>query len=164
MAVPAYRLPPLKAIAKKVWFRAYEFLVAAWPVLIVASVVMGALEYAGAGAWLNAALRPLTVGLLGLPEAVGVTLFFGVLRKELSLVLLYQALGTQDVASVMTPAQILGFTLFVTFYVPCVATITALVREVGWRWTGVSLALNTSVALVTAGAVRVVAGWTAGSG
>ncbi|MBL6974090.1 MAG: ferrous iron transport protein B [Deltaproteobacteria bacterium] len=155
MDVPPYRVPPLRSVLKKVWFRTYEFLVAAWPILIVASVIMGILEYVGINNWMNAVLRPLTVGLLGLPEAVGVTLFFGVLRKELSLILLFQALGTDDVAAVMSPAQILGFSLFVTFYVPCVATIATLVREVGWRWAGVSTALNTGIALAAAFFVRV---------
>jgi ferrous iron transport protein B len=157
MDIPPYRLPPARAVAKKVWFRAYEFLVAAWPVLVVASVVMAALEYAGIERPINSALAPLTAGVLGLPEAVGVTLFFGVLRKELSLVLLASALGTQDIASAMTPVQILTFTVFVTFYVPCVATVTTLVREVGWRWAAASTAISTAVAVVAAFAVRVAA-------
>ncbi len=156
MDIPPYRVPPARAVARKVWFRAYEFLVAAWPVLMVASVVLGGLEYVGVDRVVNAALAPVTAGVLGLPEAVGVTLFFGVLRKELSLVLLAQALGTNEVASAMTPAQVLGFTLFVTFYVPCVASLATLVREVGWRWTGVSAALNTGLALAIAGLVRLV--------
>ncbi len=157
MDIPPYRVPPAQTVLRKVWFRAYEFLVAAWPVLIVASVVLGALEYVGVDRVVNAVLAPVTSGVLGLPEAVGVTLFFGVLRKELSLILLAQALGTPDIASAMTPAQILGFTIFVTFYVPCVASLATLVREVGWRWTGVSAALNTGLALVLAAAVRLVA-------
>jgi len=88
--------------------------------------------------------------VLGLPVVVGVTLIFGVLAKELSLVLLYAALGTSDIISVMSTTQILTFTLFVTFYVPCVATIAAQIREIGWRWTLVSVALNTVVAVLIA--------------
>ena len=154
MDVPPYRVPPIGNVLKKVWFRAYEFLVAAWPVLIAASIVMAALEYAGVGTWLNGLLRPLTVDLLGLPQAVGVTLVFGVLRKELALVLLFQALGTSDVASVMTTTQILTFTVFVAFYIPCVATLTTLVREIGWRWAAASAALNTAVAVIAAAVVN----------
>jgi ferrous iron transport protein B len=158
MDVPPFRVPVPRLVLQKVWFRIRQFVVGAWPILIVASVVLGAIEYAGISAHLNAALSPLTVSLLGLPEAVGVTLFFGLLRKELSLLMLFQALGTENVAAVMTPAQILGFTLFVTFYVPCVSTIATLVREIGWKWTGVSVALNTGIAVVAAGLVHLVAG------
>ena len=81
---------------------------------------------------MNALLRPLTV-LLGLPETVGTTLVFGILRKELTLLMLFQALGTTQVLSVMTLAQIMVFTLFVTFYIPCVATVAALTKEIGWK-------------------------------
>jgi ferrous iron transport protein B len=154
MDIPPYRVPPFRSVLRKVWFRMYEFLVAAWPVLIAASVVMGLLQFLGIDAWLNAALRPLTAGVLGLPEAVGVTLFFGILRKELSLVLLFQALGTADLGSVLSPVQLLTFTVFVTFYVPCVSTLAASVKEIGWKWTGVSAALNTGVALAAGFAVR----------
>lgn len=157
MDIPPYRIPPLKAVLKKVWFRVYEFLVAAWPVLVAASMLLGVLEWLGVDDVINAALAPLTSGLLDLPPALGVTLFFGVLRKELSLVMLFQALGTEHVASVMTPAQILTFTLFVTFYVPCVSTLAAQVREVGWKWTGAGVVLNTGIALLAALAVRFLA-------
>jgi ferrous iron transport protein B len=154
MDIPPWRVPPLRAVAHKVWLRTREFLVSAWPIILVASVVMAVLEWAGVGDWMNRLLAPLTSGVLGLPAVLGVTLVFGVLRKELALVLLYAALGTEDVASVLTPAQILGFSLFVTFYVPCVATVTTLGRELGWRWAGVSVALNTGLAIAVAAAAR----------
>lgn len=158
MDIPPYRIPPVRAVLKKVWFRVREFLVSAWPVLVVASVFLGVLEHFGVDAWVNEALRPVTVSVLGLPEAVGVTLFFGILRKELSLVMLFQALGTADVASVLTAAQLMTFTLFVTFYVPCVSTLAAQVREVGWRWTAVGVVLNTAIAMAVAVAARLAMG------
>jgi ferrous iron transport protein B len=33
----------------------------------------------------------------------------------------------------MTLTQIFSFTVFVTFYVPCLATIAALARELNWK-------------------------------
>jgi ferrous iron transport protein B len=154
LEVPPLRIPSGGVVVKKVWFRIRAFLVDAGPVLILASVILSALEQVGAADAMNAALRPLTVGVLGLPEAVGVTLFFGVLRKELSLVMLFQALGTEQVATVLSASQLLGFALFVTFYVPCVATIATMVRELGWRWATASVLLNTSVALAAGAAAR----------
>ena len=158
MEVPPYRVPVPAAVAKKVWFRVRDFLVNAWPILVVASVVMSGLEYAGVADAINAALRPLTVGLLGLPVAVGVTLVFGFLRKELALLLLFQALGTVHLSGVMTAAQMMGFTLFIVFYVPCVATVATLARELGWRWAGASAALKTGIAVLAAAVVHFAAG------
>jgi ferrous iron transport protein B len=124
--------------------------VSAWPALIAASVIMSALQFIGAADTFNNLLSPLTSGLLGLPETVGVTLIFGIFRKELSLILLFEALGSREVAQVMTPEQILAFVVFVTFYVPCVASLIVQVRELGWRWAAASAGLNTAIAVVAA--------------
>ncbi len=132
LEVPAYHMPSWRIVLLKTWFRLREFIVIAWPLLIVGSFVLSLAEYRGWNSEVNVLLRPLT-GLLGLPETVGTTLVFGILRKELTLLMLFQALGTTQVLSVMTLAQIMVFTLFVTFYIPCVATVAALTKEIGWK-------------------------------
>ena len=58
-------------------------------------LALALLEWAGAGDAVNRLLSPLTVWTLGLPVAVGMTLIFGVMRKELTLVMLVQALAGQ---------------------------------------------------------------------
>ena len=104
---------------------------------------------------INALLSPLTVVLLGLPVAVGMTLVFGILRKELTMVMLIQALGTTQVDTVMTVAQMMTFTLFVVFYVPCVATVAVMAKEMGWRDTAWIAGLTIVVATVIATVGRV---------
>ncbi len=52
---------------------------------------------------------------------LGVPILFGVLRKELSLLMIYQALGGFDVGNYLDPVQIMTFLLFLTFYVPCIS-------------------------------------------
>jgi len=74
-------------------------------------------------------LAPFTSGVLGLPVVLGITLVFGIMRKELALVLLFSALGTKDILSVMTQTQIFSFTIFITFYIPCLATFAVLAKE-----------------------------------
>jgi len=56
-----------------------------------------------------------------------------VLRKELTLIMLATLFGTTNFAQVMTPVQMIVFTLVVMLYIPCVATIGALVKEFGWK-------------------------------
>jgi ferrous iron transport protein B len=63
------------------------------PLLVAGSIVLALLGYLGADRLLNAALSPLTTLWLGLPVALGVPLLFGVLRKELSLLMIFQALA-----------------------------------------------------------------------
>jgi len=139
MEVPPYRRPSARVVLLKTWWRLREFVVVALPWLILGSAGLGLIEFFGWQAGVNVGLSPLT-GLLGLPASVGLTLIFGVLRKELSLLMLMQALGTTDVAAVMSVAQIVIFTLFVTFYLPCLPTLASMVRELGRRLTAVAAA------------------------
>jgi ferrous iron transport protein B len=112
------------------------------------------MELWGMDRFTNAMLWPFTY-LLGLPEAVGTTLIFGVLRKELSMIMLIQALGTPHVLTVMSKVQVMVFTVFVVFYIPCLATIAVLWREVGSKralFTVLfTLILATALALATRG-------------
>jgi ferrous iron transport protein B len=78
-------------------------------------------------------LSPVTVAWLGLPAIAGITLIFGVLRKELTLIMLATFLGTTNFAQVLTPVQMIVFTLVAMFYIPCIATIAALAKEFGWK-------------------------------
>ncbi|MCP4901443.1 MAG: ferrous iron transporter B, partial [bacterium] len=135
LEIPDLRLPVPTTLLHKTWMSLKEFITIAWPLLIASSAILGLLEYFQAGGLMNALLAPLTVTILGLPAVVGVTLVFGVLRKELTLVMLVQALGTADVGSVLTTAQLVSLTLFVVFYVPCIATVAAMGKEIGWKTT-----------------------------
>jgi ferrous iron transport protein B len=144
LEIPDLRLPVARTLVAKTWLSLKEFIVIAWPLLILSSAVLGVLEWMRADGLLNAVLAPLTVAVLGLPAAVGVSLIFGVLRKELTLVMMVQALGLTELAevpAVMSTGQLVTFTLFVVFYVPCVATVAAMAREVGWKTTAAISAL-----------------------
>jgi len=154
LEIPELQVPNLKTLVAKTWLTLKEFITIAWPLLVVSSIVLGILEWAHGANAVNALLSPLTVILLGLPAAVGLTLIFGILRKELTLVMLVQALGTAQVNTVMSNGQLLTFTLFVVFYIPCVATIAVMAKELGWRDTALISAFSVLLAVVIAVAGR----------
>ncbi|MBN2361094.1 MAG: ferrous iron transport protein B [Deltaproteobacteria bacterium] len=156
MELPRYHLPQLKALAHKTWFRLREFVIIAWPLLIAGSVVLELINHWQLTPHINAGFAFFTRGVLGLPPAVGITLLFGLLRKELALVLLFGALGTSDVGSVLSSVQIFTFVVFVTFYVPCLATIAALARELGWRTAAAISVVTFGIAVAIAVGVRLV--------
>jgi ferrous iron transport protein B len=153
LEMPVYRIPTFKTIFGKAWFRVREFLVEAWPLLIAGSVALAILTYFNISPFLNWVFRPVT-WILGLPAKTGVPLIFGVLRKELSLIMLRQALGSADFAAVLTPLQMLTFTVFVVFYIPCLPTLATLRRELGTRPMLLIALLTVIVALVAALFVR----------
>ena len=157
LEIPAYKVPRLKVLLMKTWLRLKDFIIIAWPLLIAGSAVLALIEYFNFSQFINNLLSPLT-GVLGVPSKVGVTLIFGVLRKELSMLMLIQAFGTSDLSSVMNPGQILVFTIFVVFYIPCVATIGALWKQIKAKKTVIIIILTIVIALILGVITRGVTG------
>jgi ferrous iron transport protein B len=83
-----------------------------------------------------------------------VPILFGVLRKELSLLMVYQALGTFDIGAHLDWVQIMTFLIFLTFYFPCVSTFAVMLKTIGRRQALASVSLSIGVALVVSGIVR----------
>jgi ferrous iron transport protein B len=110
LEIPAYHIPSLKVALAKTWLRMKEFIFIAWPLLIAGSTILSLLQYYKADILINNFFSPLT-SLLGLPLVVGTTLIFGILRKELSMLMLIQAIGTSNIATVMSATQIMTFTI-----------------------------------------------------
>lgn len=153
MEVPPLRRPYPKIVTRKVWMRLREFVVVAWPVLIVSSLALSIVSYLGMDDAINRFLSPLTSGWLRLPVAVGIPLFLGLFRKELTLVMLGAALGADAIGTVLSQGQILVLVIFTMLYVPCIATLASQWREGGWKTAAASFALNLGVSVTVAGLV-----------
>jgi len=159
LEMPVYRVPTLRTVFNKAWWRIREFIVEAWPLLIVGSIVLAILNYLNIAVYLNTLVRPLS-WLLGLPQEVGVPLIFGVLRKELSLVMLGQALGSMSFSDVLTPVQMVTYAVFVVFYIPCLATMVVIRKELGtkamWYIAAMTIVIATLAALFARGITEII--------
>ena len=152
--IPPYALPTWSGLLRNTWERTSDIVTIVTPLLVVGSVILALLGHWHADDIINTLLTPITHWWLGLPVALGVPILFGVLRKELSLLMVYQALGTQDITPQLDWVQIITFLIFLTFYVPCVSTFAVMLRVLGRREALFSVALSVGVALLTAGAIR----------
>ena len=135
MEMSDYRIPHMKTVLKQTWFRLLEFVKMAFPLIIAGSFVIKIVEILNLLEPIANILSPLTVTWLGLPAITGIALIFGVLRKELTIIMLATLFGTANFTTVMTPVQMIVFTLVSMFYIPCIATIAALAKEFGWKKT-----------------------------
>ena len=113
------------------------------------------LGHFGADTAINTALAPVTSWCLGLPVALGVPILFGVLRKELSLLMIYQALGTLEISPLLDHVQIFTFLVFLTFYVPCLSTFAVMLKTLGKKEAWLSVMNSLVTALLMAGTIRV---------
>jgi ferrous iron transport protein B len=133
MEMHDYRVPHVQTVLKQAWFRLSEFLKIAFPLIIIGSLMIKLAEVFGLLEPIATVLSPITVVWLGLPAITGITLIFGVLRKELTLIMLATLVGTTNFIQFFTPIQMVVFTLVAMFYIPCVATVAALVKEFGYK-------------------------------
>lgn len=133
MEMPDYKKPDFKTVIFQTWFRLKEFIYIAAPLVIISGVVIREIDLMGGTRAIANFLSPITVKWLGLPTITGILLIFGILRKELILVMLATLLGTANFASVLSQVQMITLALVSMFYIPCIATIAALWREFSWR-------------------------------
>jgi len=133
MEMSDYKIPHIPTVAKQTWFRLREFIVMAFPLIIAGSLVIKFAEVMNLLEPIANIMSPITVTWLGLPLMAGIALIFGVLRKELTLIMLATLFAPIPLANAMTPVQMIVFTLVAMLYIPCVATIGALAKEFGWK-------------------------------
>jgi ferrous iron transport protein B len=160
LEIPSLKVPSLKNMAKKTYFQMKSFIKFAWPILIAGSIVLGLLQYLHFDRFINMILSPLVEKGLGLPRDLGVTLVFGFLRKELSLVMMLQALDVsyRDVLTVISKEQLVVFTVFINFFIPCLSTVALLWKEMGKKIALISIGLNTGVAVILSFIARLILG------
>ncbi len=158
-----FRAPLMSNIVKKTWYRFKDFVFVAFPIVLMGSMVLGALYETGYLWKLASPLSPVVEGWLGLPAVAGLTLIFAVLRKELALQLLVTLAvvmyggGAKNLLLFMTPAQLFVYALVNTIYIPCVATIAVLGRELGWKRAVSIMAFTITLAILVGGiAYRVI--------
>jgi ferrous iron transport protein B len=153
MEMPSYHIPSAKVVLKQTWARTKSLLWMVFPVYIIGSAVLQVFYTAG---WLdpvNNVLSPVTVGWLGLPASVGILLIFGIVRKELTILMLAVIFQTTNFASVMSSVQLIVLALVTMIYIPCLATILCLAGEFGWRKASAITVFEVASAILIGGLV-----------
>ena len=133
MEMPDYHVPSLSVVLKQTWARTKSLVWLVFPAYIIGSALIQAVYWAGWLTPVNAALAPVTTLWLGLPAIVGITLIFGIVRKEMTILTLAVLLGTTNFAAVLTPVQLIVLALVTMIYIPCISVILALASEFGWK-------------------------------
>ena len=158
--LPPFRMPTWRNTGLHIWERVADYLQKISTVILAASVIIWALEFFPASktnngsdpeqsylAMVGKAMSPI-MEPLGFDWKMNVSLLTGLPAKEAivsTMGILYHGSedgedGGRPLATVLredkifTPATSWAFMLFVLLYFPCVATVSALRKEVGVRW------------------------------
>ena len=154
MPMPDYKTPHVKTILYQTWDALKEFIYIAAPVVIISGIIIHAIHLAGWMPAISSFLDPVTVVWLGLPSITGILLIFGILRKELILVMLAAYLGTTRFSDVLSSQQMMTLAVISMFYIPCVATISVLWKEYGWKRAMLVCIMEIVFAIILAGLVK----------
>ncbi|MCK4821315.1 ferrous iron transporter B, partial [bacterium] len=123
--MPPYRIPPWRALVKKVWMRILMFLKEAVPIVLLGVLIVNILYTVGIFDFIANFTAPVITGLLGLPKEAITALVIGFLRKDV-------AVGMFVPLNLTVKQSIVGCTVLSMFF-PCIATFIILIREIGWK-------------------------------
>ena len=156
MEMHEYRVPNFNVIFKQTWMRTKEFIFKALPIIIGLGILLELLFIFNILEPINVILSPITVFWLGLPAVTGIFLIYGILRKELTLVLLslFAANIGLTIAELFTPIQMIVFSLVTMLYIPCFATIVIIAKNSSWKYALQITFLEISLALLIGGIVH----------
>ncbi len=170
MELPAYRLPSAKSVTLHMWDKAKDFLVRAFTIIFLATIVIWVLQsfdirfnvvtdsstsmLAAIGKVIAPVFAPLGFG----DWRASTALITGLTAKEAvvsTLAILLEAGDVSHVAPMLpgmfTPLSAFSFLTFTLLYMPCVAAMAAVKRELGSGWAALAaMAFQTSVAWVVA--------------
>ena len=157
--LPDFKLPSLRSITGHVWFRVKDFLKKITTVVLFASIIIWALEFfpagnvtdiehswlADIGRWLEPLMAP-----LGFDWRMCVCLMTGIPAKEAIAATFAILFGYDLSAMALSAGTAYAFLVFILLYFPCVATISTLRKEVGWKWATFSVINSLVVAWLAA--------------
>ncbi len=158
MELPPYRLPTAKTLGLHLWEKLRDFFTKAGTVLLGASIVVWALQYFSFSfrhvtnpdesmlAVIGKAIAPIFAPL-GFGEwQSSVSVLSGLIARESIVSTLGILYGSGEggvsavISQVFTPAQAYSFMTFTLLFIPCVAAVSSIRREMNSRkWTAITL-------------------------
>lgn len=146
MEIPSWQIPNLRSLGRKLWLRMKEYLCDALPLILFGVLFVDLMQMSGVTEWVTQLSRYPVEYILGLPADTTSLLILGFLRKDVAIALL---------EPFNLSAQMLVVAcVFMTMYLPCIATFFVMLRENGWKDTLRVVALTLTLAFVSGFVLR----------
>lgn len=147
MEIPSWQLPQWRPLLRKLWIRMKEYLCDALPLILFGVLFVDLMQLSGLTDLITRVSRYPVEYILGLPADTTPLLILGFLRKDVSIALL-------DPFN-LSPQALVVACVFMTMYLPCIATFFVMLRESGWKDTLKVVTLTLCLAFCSAFALRV---------
>ncbi|MGI6002646.1 MAG: ferrous iron transport protein B [Lachnospiraceae bacterium] len=167
MELPNYRLPSLRNVLILMWEKAKDFLQRAFTIIMLGTIVIWFLQTFGtdfsvvadskdsilavAAGWITPIFKPIGLGDWRIVTA----LIAGFMAKE-SVVSITSILygSTSALLAALSPLNAFCMLVFCLLYTPCIAAISSIHKELGWKYGVGVVVFQCAVAWVVALAVR----------
>ena len=170
MELPSYRLPATKSVMLKMWERAMDFVKRAFTVIFVATIIIWVLQSFDFGlnivtnaehsmlAAVGKLIAPILAPLGFADWRAATALVTGLTAKEAVVSTFAVLLGASDptavvplLSQIFNPLSAFSFLTFSLLYMPCVAAMAAVKREMGgWKSAILVMTFQTVVAWIVA--------------
>ena len=171
MELPNYRLPSLQSTFQLMWEKAKDFLQKAFTIIFVATIIVWFLQsfnfhfdlvsdsadsiMAFIAGIIAPLFRPLGIGDWRIVTA----LISGFMAKESVVSVMEILFGAEGgVEAVLTPLTAGVLLIFSLLYTPCVAAVSSIKRELGFKWAGFVVLWQCTVAWIIAFGFRLLVG------
>jgi ferrous iron transport protein B len=129
LEIPPIRLPNVKNLLIKTYYRLKWFLIEAVPLFIIGALVLFTMDKLRILHVVERMLSPLVVSFLGLPIKCVEAFLLCIARHEAGAVILMQLVKTDQLDYVQACVSI----IIVTCFVPCFANLMAMIKELGMK-------------------------------
>jgi ferrous iron transport protein B len=131
LEIPPMRRPQFSNVLIKTFARLEWYLKEVVPLFIVGTAILFALDKLRVLGRIAKLGEPLVTGWLGLPAETANAFLIGFLRRDFGAVYLLEAASGPN--AVLTPHQVLVAMVTITLFMPCIATLLMIARELGRR-------------------------------
>ncbi|MBR5328640.1 MAG: ferrous iron transport protein B [Firmicutes bacterium] len=169
MELPNYRMPGAKNVLHLLWDKAKDFLVRAFTVIFIATIIIWFLQTFDFGfnvvsdsqssmlATIAGIIAPILAPLGFGDWRLATALIAGFMAKESVVSTLSVLYGsTELLLAAITPLSAASFLVFCLLYTPCVAAIASIKQELGSKWAVGVVLLQCGIAWVCALIVRLI--------
>ena len=121
--LPSYRMPSVKLMAGKLWMRVADYFYEVIPLIVFGVLVMNLLDMFHVIRFITDIIKNPVEHFFGLPADIAPIMIMGFLRKDASIALLAPLN--------LSAQQFIISSIFLTLYIPCIASFFTLTRESG---------------------------------
>ncbi len=148
--IPPVRIPDLKHLLKKTYYRSIWFLKEAVPLFLLGAIILFILDETSAMRLLEKALQPIVVGFLKLPINFAEAMVMSLARSEAGAVLIMSLANKGQ----LNTTQVMTAVIVITLFIPCISNVMAIVKEIKLKKALIMVTIITTTSIVIGGLVN----------